>query len=106
MRISVVGDEDTTVGFRLAGVKDAHFARDSKEAGELLKKLAKEEGMGMIIVTERYADELREEIRALREGKIMPVFVEIPDKKGPMAKRVDPIKELVRRAVGVEIKFG
>ncbi len=106
MKISVIGDEDTTMGFRLAGIRDAHFVRDSREAGELLRKLAKEEGMGMIILTERYADALRAEIKALSEGKIVPIFVEIPDKKGPIAKKVDPIKELVRRAVGVEIKVG
>jgi vacuolar-type H+-ATPase subunit F/Vma7 len=31
--------------------------------------------------------------------------VEIPDKSGPIEKKVDPIKELIRKAVGVEIKF-
>ncbi len=106
MKISVLGDRDTVVGFQLAGVKDAHVAEEPKKALEALKALIKDKDIGMIIMSERLADKLREELKRLSEGRVAPLIVEIPDKKGPIEKRVDPIKELVKRAVGVEIKFG
>jgi V/A-type H+-transporting ATPase subunit F len=105
MKISVVGDFDTITGFRLAGIKDAYEVEEPAEAVETLKKLVKDEEIGLVIITERLADEIRKETEAIFEGRITPLMVEIPDKGGPIEKKVDPIKELIRRAVGVEIKF-
>jgi V/A-type H+-transporting ATPase subunit F len=105
MRISVIGDFDTIVGFRLAGIKDAHEVEDPKEAVEILRELIRDEDVGLIIITERLADEIRSETKKMFEGRVTPLLVEIPDKSGPIEKKVDPIKELIRKAVGVEIKF-
>ncbi len=106
MRISLVGDKDTVVGFQLAGIKDSHAVETPEEARAALLEIAKDKDAGLIIITERLADKLRSEIAAITEGKVTPLVVEIPDKSGPIEKRVDPIKELIRRAVGVEVKFG
>jgi vacuolar-type H+-ATPase subunit F/Vma7 len=35
---------------------------------------------------------------------VIPVIIEIPDKKGPMVDAVDEIGLLIKRAVGVAIK--
>ena len=51
-------------------------------------------------------EKLREEIKSISEERMSPLIVEIPDKFGPIEKKVDPLKELVKRAVGVEIKVG
>ena len=104
MRIGVVGDSTTVRGFRLAGVKDAHEA-DERRAAELLRELFKREDMGLIIISEKIADKIREDIEKLAEERLVPVVVEIPDKRGAIERKVDPIKELVKRAVGVEIKL-
>ncbi len=106
MKISLIGDKDTAIGFQLAGVKDAHIVEDPDEARTALRNLAKDEDTGLIIMTERLADKVREDITAITEGKVTPIVVEVPDKGGPIEKKVDPIKELVKRAVGIEIKFG
>lgn len=106
MKISVVGDLTTITGFRLAGVKDAYEVEEPSKAVSVLKELLKDENMGLIIISEKIADKLREDLKRLTEGRFTPLVVEIPDKKGPIEKRVDPIKELVKRAVGVEIKLG
>lgn len=105
MRIGVIGDPSTVLGFRLAGVKDAHETEDPREALEALKALFRDKEVGLIIITEGLADKLRGEIDRLTRGVVTPLLVEIPDKGGPIERKVDPIKELVRRAVGVEIKF-
>lgn len=106
MEICVVGDPDTVTGFKLAGIKEGYKVGEASEALGILRDLIKEKDMGLIIVTERIGEELREEIKAMTEGKVTPIIVEIPDKGGPIEKKIDPIKELVKRAVGIEIKFG
>ncbi len=104
MRIGAIGDFATVTGFRLAGIKDAYEVEEPKGAVEVLKKLMKED-IGVVIITERLADQIRDETAVLIEGKIFPLIVEIPDKHGPIEGKVDPIRALIKKAVGVDIKF-
>ncbi len=106
MKISVIGDFDTITGFRLAGIKDTYEVEDPTKAVEVIKDLFKNMEMGVIVITEKIADNIRTELKEISEGKVTPLIVEIPDKHGSIEKKVDPIKELVKRAVGLEIKFG
>jgi vacuolar-type H+-ATPase subunit F/Vma7 len=39
----------------------------------------------------------------IREKPLYPIFIELPDKRGELPERVDPIKVLIRRAIGMEI---
>lgn len=104
MKIGVVGDFDTVTGFRLAGVKETYDVEEPGATMEALKKLMKED-IGVIIITERLADQIRDETAELIEGKTLPIIVEIPDKKGPIEGKADPIMALIKKAVGVEVKF-
>lgn len=104
MKIGVVGDSDTVTGFRLAGIGEAHEVKEPREVVKTLKKLMKED-VGLIIITERLADQVRDETSMLMEGKTFPLIVEIPDKRGPIEGKVDPIMALIKKAVGVDIKF-
>lgn len=104
MKIGVVGDFDTVTGFRLAGVKETYDVEEPGAVMEALKKLMKED-IGVIIITERLADQIRDETAELIEGKTLPIIVEIPDKKGPIEGKADPIMALIKKAVGVEVKF-
>ncbi|MCW3141908.1 MAG: hypothetical protein N2V72_07040 [Methanophagales archaeon] len=109
--IAVIGDPETAMGFRLAGVKDVyeyeHGLEEEGEVARMLDKLAKEE-FAIIIINERFAakaknrDKIRE-INAKKRG-VIPIIVEVPDKKGPMAKEIDEIGWLIKRAVGVAVK--
>lgn len=99
MKIAAIGDEDTIVGLKFAGING--IVAEGKEASEALKKMLDEEII--IIITEKVADEIRNEIDEIRVQRSFPIIVEIPDKKGTR-KRKDPIQKLIKRAVGVEIK--
>lgn len=105
MKISVVADHTTVTGFRLAGVKDCHEVGKPEDAREVIQSLSKEEDMGMIIITESIAEKLRSVLDTLTEGKVTPLVVEIPDSKGPIPGKEDPIRRLVKQAVGIEIKY-
>jgi V/A-type H+-transporting ATPase subunit F len=103
--IAVIGDPETAVGFRLAGVKKVYeYPGGGEEVAHVLDKLTKEE-VALIIINERLAAEAgnREKIKAINEKKrgVIPIIVEVPDKKGPTVKEIDEIEQLIKRAVGV-----
>jgi len=104
MEIAVIGDIDTVVGFKLAGVSLSFQVSDEKEAEKALRTLASRPDVGLIIINERFAEALRHIIKDLSQRPDL-VIVEIPDKKGPLPKKTDPIRELIRTTLGVEIKI-
>ncbi|GBE17709.1 MAG TPA: V-type ATP synthase subunit F [Euryarchaeota archaeon] len=105
MNISVIADHSTVTGFRLAGVNKGFEAEDGKDALPILKELFKDKEAGLIIITEKLYEELDEEIKRLTEKRVTPMIVAIPDSKGFFDERIDPIRALVKKAVGIEIKY-
>jgi V/A-type H+-transporting ATPase subunit F len=105
MEIALIGDRHTVYGFRLAGIRRTLLMEDirQEDVRGILKGLF-DEGIGIILVTEKVAEEIRnilEEVSRFRKG-IMPIVVEIPDSGGPMVKKIDPMRELIKRTVGFE----
>jgi V/A-type H+-transporting ATPase subunit F len=105
MKISVIGDHSTVTGFRLAGVNEGFEVEDGKDALPILKDIFKDKDAGLVIITEKIYGEIEDEIKRLTEKRVTPMIVAIPDSKGFFEERIDPIKELVRKAVGIEIKY-
>ncbi|MEM3713376.1 MAG: V-type ATP synthase subunit F [Nitrososphaeria archaeon] len=101
IRIALIADFDTVIGFKLAGLKEAYIAENDIQAEKILNRLIDEKDIGIIIITESLANKLRSQIRQFY-GKIMPIIVEIPDKLGP-SPTIEFIRDLVRRTVGVEV---
>lgn len=105
MKISVIGDHNMVTGFRLAGVNEGFEVEESKDALTTLKDLFKDKESGLIILQEQMYSEIEDEIKRLTEKKVTPIVVAVPDSKGFYDERIDPIKDLVRKAVGIEIKY-
>ncbi|HHV61553.1 MAG TPA: hypothetical protein GXX51_02790 [Firmicutes bacterium] len=82
MNIIVIGDRDTVTGFRLAGVEGWHVDTP-QEAGAALEKALAARDTGLILITQRWSAAIRSEVEVARR-RIMPVVVEIPDRRGPM----------------------
>jgi V/A-type H+-transporting ATPase subunit F len=100
----VIGDRDTVTGFALTGIKDLYAVTDKEEAKSALAELMENSEIGVIIITERFSQVLQPDIRRWREEKpLYPLIVEIQDKKGRI-EREDPIRLLIKRAVGLDIK--
>jgi V/A-type H+-transporting ATPase subunit F len=101
--IVVVGDEDTVTGFRLAGVKDCHVHTNPAETEEFIRNTLQRD-VGVVIITDRVASGIRELMNRLRSerGRVRPIFVEIPDKRGPV-RGEDMLENLIRRVVGTEV---
>ena len=101
MEIVVIGDQHTVTGFSLAGVKRVYGAEDGKQS---LKKILSDDTVGVLIVTERFAEENRRVVEEHKSSKRMaPIVVEVPDVSGPVERKVDPIRELIRRAIGTDV---
>lgn len=103
MKIVVVGDTDTAVGLKLAGISEAYVVNDKQEAESIIKKLSQTEDIGLIIITEKIANQVRDAIRKILEQDL-PILVEIPDKYGPVSGETDIIRDLIRKAVGIDLK--
>ncbi len=101
--VVVVGERETVTGFALAGVGRAYLHSSREETLRLLRGLLREEGVGLLLVTHRVAEELGEEWRRMvREKGPFPMVLRIPDRTGYRPER-DELEEMVRRTVGAEV---
>jgi V/A-type H+-transporting ATPase subunit F len=105
--IAVIGDEDTVIAFGLTGIKHLISVKDVSNDKEILKSiisLIENPEIGFIILTQPIAESIRDDFERIKQEKTLyPIFIEIPDKKGEMADIVDPIKILIRRAIGMDV---
>lgn len=102
MSIVVIADADTVTGFKLGGVKEGYPVDTMKEAEDTLKEVFKKD-VSIIIITEKIGDSLRETIDRLTGSSVLPMIIEIPDKTGPSKRATDPMRELIKRVIGVEM---
>ncbi len=108
--IAVIGDEDTVIGFGLVGVKYSVIIDESADNGMILasiKKLIETPKIGFVFITQRIAAQIRTEFEKLKKEKpLYPIFIELPDKHGELHEHVDPIKLLIKQAIGMELDKG
>ncbi|KUH32317.1 ATP synthase subunit F [Thermococcus celericrescens] len=101
MKIAVLGDRDTALGFRLAGAHEVYSFEDTpleiERLRNKLRELIERGDVGIILITERFAQKV--EIPEVT----LPIILQVPDKSGSRFGE-EAIKEIVRRAIGVELK--
>lgn len=109
-KIAVIGDEDTIIGFGLTGIKYLSIVTESVENKEIIqfvKESIENPDIGFVLITEQVAERIRSDFERLKQDKpLYPIFIELPNKRGSVPNRVDPIKTLIRRAIGMEIIKG
>ena len=101
MKYSIIGDEDTVLGFEMVGVS-GRTARDPEEAHRAFLATLQEEQTGIIIITERVADMIRPLVDKYLFTESFPLIVEIPDRKGRPPGRPE-IRDLVNTAIGIRL---
>jgi V/A-type H+-transporting ATPase subunit F len=97
----LIGDEDTVVGFRLAGIK-GHVPRDTAAARELFGEAVGDREVRIVLITERIAEAIRPELDEHTAKGKLPFAAEIPDSSGPLPTRRSPL-DIVKEAIGVSI---
>ncbi len=101
MRFYVIADEATVAGFSLVGV-DGVVVEGAEEAKEALQQAFSSHDIGIIVITEKLAASIREEMEEFVFGHDFPLVIEIPDREGPMEGRVS-IRQMVRSAIGFNV---
>jgi len=97
----LIGDEDTVLGFRFAGIR-GHIARNAQDARELFQKALHDSEVSVVVLTERVAESIRGELDAFIEKRDFPFVVEIADSTGPSPKRKSP-SQIITEAIGISI---
>jgi V/A-type H+-transporting ATPase subunit F len=101
VKFYVIGDNETVLGFRLVGVS-GRVVENRDEALSALAGVVGNKEIGVVLITEKVAAEIRDEVEARHYGLGFPLVLEIPDSSGPDPERPE-IEEIVRRAIGVSI---
>lgn len=101
MKFFCVADEDTVRGFRLAGVEGEAVAT-AAEADGAIRRAAQRPDLGILILTDAVAADVRELVDDVRMNRDRPLIVEIPGPQGPMPGR-KTLRQLVQEAVGIRL---
>lgn len=101
MQFYVIADEHTVTGFKLVGI-GGEVVESADEAREALKKAFSSTEIGIIVLTEKIASSVREDVEEFVFGHSFPLIIEIPDRTGSMEDRIS-IRQMVRSAVGVKV---
>ncbi len=101
MRYSIIGDEETVLGFAIVGVL-GKVAVNAEEAQRAFQDIVADKETSIVIVTERVADMIRPTVDRYVFRESFPLVVEIPDRHGPMPSRPS-VKEMVNTAIGLKL---
>lgn len=101
MKYHVIGDDDTVLGFRFAGIR-GQVVRTPDEAREALREATLRRDLGIVIITDSVADQIRDDVNQVRFSLDLPLLVEVPSPAGPSPKRAD-LLDLIREAVGIRV---
>ena len=102
MRFFLISDNtDTQTGMRLAGI-EGRVVHSAQEVTEALEFALGEPEIGMILVTEKIADDFTAIVDEAKKAQDGPLILAIPDRHGSALGR-DRITRYVREAIGVKI---
>lgn len=101
MKLAALSDKDTAVGLRLAGIQELFVPNGNTK--NIWNQIIERDDIGILFVTEKIAEELDKYLKDFRIRNIIPIIVEIPDKKGRLKDHVDFVSHVIKKAVGVEI---
>ncbi|MBW9155065.1 V-type ATP synthase subunit F [Clostridium sp. FP2] len=102
MRSYLISDNiDTFVGMQMAGLEGV-VLHEKEEIVKKIKELKKDKSIGIIIITEKIAAKIPDEISSIKLSKERLLLVEIPDRHG-WSKGSDAILRYVKEAIGIKL---
>ena len=101
MKIAGFCDNDTAMGLRLGGIKEIFVPVGNEK--ELWFEISKRDDIGVLLITEAIADEIKKYLDDFRIRNNIPIIIEIPDKTGRTEGHVDFVSHLIKKAVGIEV---
>ena len=101
MRFLAIGDEDTCLGFRLAGIETVSVTT-AEQAASALDRARRRSDLQIVILSERVAESIRDRVSQIRVDARRPLLVEVPDAHGPMEGR-KALLQVIGEAVGLKV---
>ncbi len=101
MKYFIIGDEDTVLGFGMVGVF-GQAVRNAEEAEIAFNDALEDKNNGIIIITEKIADFIREKVDQYIFTQTTPLVIEIPDRNGKDPNRPD-IRQFVNNSIGIKL---
>ena len=101
MKYYCIADEDTVRGFRLAGIA-GQVVTTAQQAAAAVETATAHADHGIIVLTEKVAAGIREQVDAIRLAHTRPLIVEIPGPEGPLPGR-KTLRQFVQEAVGIRV---
>ena len=101
MKYSIIGDEDTVLGFGMVGVS-GKVATSTDEAHRAFQAILEDKEVSIIIITESVADMMRSTVEQYLFTVSFPLIVEIPDRNSTKEGRPG-IREMVNAAIGLKL---
>jgi len=103
VRAFLVSDNhDSLAGLRMAGIGGV-VVSGAEDARAALRSSLEQKDLGILLVTEKVAAWVPEDVRRLRESGELPLVVEIPDRHGT-SRGQDFLTRYVRDAIGVKME--
>ena len=99
-RVSVVGDKDSILPFKVLGI-DVFIATNGNEGRSVVEKLANE-NYAVVFITEQIASLIPETVEGYK-GSMLPAIILIPNNQGSLKLGLDAIRANVEKAIGVNI---
>ena len=99
-KIAVLGDRDSTLGFKALGLEVCSVSTP-EEGREALHRMAKE-NFAIIYITEQLASQLHTDIARYKDS-LTPAIILIPGKEGSLGIGMANVTTAVERAVGADI---
>lgn len=101
-KVAVVGDKESILGFSSIGI-DAYPAYNEKDVEDILPKLIND-NYAIIYVTEKIYIDFEENIKKISKDKNVAITT-IPSLNENKEVGAERIKEMVKNAIGMEIKL-
>ena len=101
-KIAVIGDKESILGFSAIGM-DIYPAYEEDDVKNILPRLI-EENYAIIYITENVSIKSEKYLEKIKKEKI-PAIITIPSNTGNLKYGQNRIKEMVQKAVGIEINF-
>ncbi len=103
-KIAVIGDRDSILGFKAAGVT-AFPVTEAQQVKAALSTIAADDTYGVAFITEQAAAVAKDAVEEFMKRQI-PILVPIPSSRGSLGIGMDQIRRNVEKAVGADILFG
>lgn len=94
-QIAVIGSEEFTLGFELAGVKEIYGKEDYQDD---MEELLQRDDIGIVIAEKSDVAELPERVQKTVDASVEPVVVKLSEEPA-----TEELGEKIKRAIGIDI---